>query len=267
MRKDYVIADVNKDQRQTEFVRKYWEKIWKELKEPDPSSQPLERKEQYRIMRPFLESFPEGAKLLDAGCGLGEWTVQLHQKGYDVQGMDLASETIKRLRNIFPDINFTTGDIRNTKLGSETFDCIFSWGVFEHFEEGLQPCIKEAHRLLKPGGLLFVSVPYDNFRHSLRSVRDRGLGKFADKKMRFYQWRFTRQELRLELSRADFNVLSIEHICKRDGLLRCLYHEFRLNHKWFLTKALSVALQPLFPGWLISHMILGVSRKPERMKD
>lgn len=212
-------------------------------------------------MSPFLRSLPKGAMLLDAGCGLGNWTVHFAKNGYSVLGMDIARETIEKLQELFPDIEFAVGDIRNTGLDSETFDCIFSWGVFEHFEEGMQPCIQEAYRLLKPGGFLFVSVPYDNFRHTLRSIRYRRQSGFASEKIQFYQWRLTRQEMLTELTRGGFDVIGIKQIGKRQGLLRCLYHEFRLHYDWLLTKGLSVILQPFFPAWLVSHMILGIAWK------
>jgi len=261
VRKDYITTSDYQAQGQTEFIKQYWEKIWRELGGPQRGDSKIFRREECRIMDPYLRLLPKNARLLDGGCGLGEWTVHFSMRGYSVLGMDIASDTIEKLKELFPDVDFVVGDIRNTGLESKLFDCIFSWGVFEHFEEGMQPCIREAYRLLKPCGLLFISVPYDNLRHALRSIRDHKQADFSDKKFRFYQWRFTRKELRTELCLGGFDVLSIKHICKLEGLLRCLHHEFRLHYSWFLTKGFGFILQPFVPGWLISHMILGVAQK------
>lgn len=263
MRKDYIVDKKLDDKGETEFVRDYWEQIWQDTRDSSRKLRPLKKREQFRIMEPYLATLPPEAAILDAGCGLGEWTYLMHQAGYNVHGLDLAAETIDRLQTMFPDVGFSVGDIRQTNFEDDSFDCIFSWGVFEHFEEGMQPCLLEARRILKPGGLLFISVPHDNLRHGLRSVRDKGTGSLKSGNTRFYQWRFTRAELRIEVVRSDMQVLDIRQICKRDGIFRCLYHEFRLPHEWFLTRALSKLLQPLFPAFLVSHMILGIARKPK----
>ena len=263
MRKDFIPAGSYGHGDETEFVRAFWERTWKAKGGPRRSPSNVKRREEYRIMAPFLERLPRNARLLDGGCGLGNWTVYFSKRGYSVLGMDVAGETVEKLQEIFPDVDFLVGDIRNTGLEAKSFDCVFSWGVFEHFEEGVHPCIREAFRLLKPGGYLFVSVPYDNVRHALRSIRDHKRVDFNDKNMRFYQWRFTRKELRTELRLGGFDVLEIRQICKSQGILRSLYHEFGLHYDWFVTKGLSLLLRPFVPAWLVSHMILSIAKKPD----
>jgi ubiquinone/menaquinone biosynthesis C-methylase UbiE len=89
-----------------------------------------------------------------------------------VIGLDISKATIERLSEIFPDHNFIVGDIRSTGFDDESFDAYFSWGTFEHFEIGLGPCFKEANRILKKGGYLFVSVPFQNGRHLRKDRRE-----------------------------------------------------------------------------------------------
>ena len=263
MRKDYIKSSNNQARDPTEFIKQYWEQKWREQGEPQQSDSKIACREEYRIITSYLRLLPKNARLLDGGCGLGNWTVYFSKRGYSVLGIDIAGETIKKLQALFPDVDFLVGDIRNTGLEAKSFDCVFSWGVFEHFEEGVHPCIREAFRLLKPGGYLFVSVPYDNVRHALRSIRDHKRVDFNDKNMRFYQWRFTRKELRTELRLGGFDVLEIRQICKSQGILRSLYHEFGLHYDWFVTKGLSLLLRPFVPAWLVSHMILSIAKKPD----
>ncbi|MEE9209269.1 MAG: hypothetical protein V3U23_02360, partial [Kiloniellales bacterium] len=107
------------------------------------------------------------------------------------------------------------------------------------------------------------SVPFDNLRHGLRAAFDRRRQQApANRAARFYQWRLTRGELRDELGQGGFELLDIRPIHKRQGILRSLHHEFGLDYRWFLTKGLSVVLQPFVPGPLIAHMLLAVARKP-----
>src|SRR5262249_17010217 len=115
-------------------------------------------------MKPYLDRLPKGSRLLDGGCGTGEWTLYFQQKGFDVCGLDISRTTVEKLKSYFPDSRFVVGDIRKTDFPDNTFDAYYSWGAFEHFEIGLGPCLDEAYRVLKPGGWLFISVPLHNGR-------------------------------------------------------------------------------------------------------
>jgi SAM-dependent methyltransferase len=259
MRKDYIAATEPTDH-ETEFVEKYWTDVWKREGGPQGHIDRIPRKEEYRAMAPYMEKLPSGARVLDGGCGLGDWTLFFARQGFSVAGLDLSRQTVKQLHMRFPEAEFVDGDIRQTSFPDASFDAYFSWGVFEHFETGLQGCIKEAFRVLKPGGHLFISVPLDNLRHAI-------LGTFARPRtevgnLRFYQWRLSRIELTRELSIGGFEVLKTIPISKRQGVLRSLHHEFGLPYDWLLTKGLSVVLAPLIPGVVIAHMVLAIARKP-----
>jgi len=263
MRKDFTIDTVSGSADETAFVEAYWTRVWEQEGGPKGAVSKIPSKPEFRIMKPYIAQLPEGARLLDGGCGLGDWTLYFSRNARPTLGLDISRDTVAKLKSLFPDADFAVGDIRDTAQPAESFDGYFSWGTFEHFEEGLDRCIAEAFRILRPGGYLFMTVPFDNLRQSLINAFD--LGRRAEpnrQPVRFYQWRLTRRELRDCLSFGGFQVLDIRPIHKRQGVLRSLHHELGLPYEWTLTKALSALVSPILPGMIFSHMIMAVARKP-----
>ena len=253
---------------ETAFVEEFWTTQWRDrTAAPDVSA--VARSEEYPLMAPVLDRLPPGSQILDGGCGLGAWTVFLAQRGFDVTGIDLSAATVQQLRRWFPEQRFIAGDLRHTEFADASFDAYFSWGTFEHFEVGLGECLTEARRLVRPGGWLFVSVPYHNWRTILRDMRalDRWDAAFDPERgyatpQRFYQWRLPKPELRRELEQHGFNVRRIEPIGKLTGAGRMLQWDLPIFTKG--TRAYNAACRTvaaLAPAWFISHMILAVAQR------
>ena len=263
MRKDYMNSAGSSDMDETGFVEDHWTKIWEQEGGPQGRIERIARQDEYRLMAPYIRSMSKDVRILDGGCGMGDWVLCLARKGFDITGLDLSRKTVAQLQARFPYAKFAAGDIRSTGFPDKSFDAYYSWGVFEHFEVGPGECLQEALRILKPGGTLFISVPLDNFRQSV-------IGTFAPARPhmegdRFYQYRFTRSELAREISSSGFELVSFHPIHKRQGVLRVLHHEFGMPYQWLLTRGLSVLLSPLIPAWWVAHMILAVARKPSRV--
>ena len=205
---------------------------------------------------------------LDGGCGLGQWTVYLTQKGFDIAGIDISQKTIGKLKEKFPECNFLVDDIRSTNFRDDYFNIYFSWGAFEHFEIGPGACFKEAHRILKRGGYLFVSVPYQNKRHLRRDQRDLFYwdNNFNNEKgyqqsMRFYQYRFTKPELKREFEINGFRCIGVKSIAKKNGIIRFMNEDLNISSTSKMYRILYRLLCAFMPREIISHLILGVGIK------
>lgn len=269
MKKDYeLVSDEQAHQSERDFVEAFWTQRWEARAQlPDPRC--VERKDEYRLMQPFLRSLPSGGRILDGGCGTGEWTVHLTNAGYRVTGLDLSRQTIERLNGVLPNYEFLCGDIRQTGFPDSSFDAYFSWGTFEHFEEGLDACVREAARILKPGGWLFITVPFQNWRHIVREARslqrwdphfDPQLG--YQRPLRFYQWRFTRPELRRELELRGFQVERMAPIHKVEGVARWAEWDMRwLSGRSVAARAARRGLSLVIPSAFIAHMVFAVARR------
>ncbi|MBI4347418.1 MAG: methyltransferase domain-containing protein [Elusimicrobia bacterium] len=269
MKKDYEpILEGSANRDETEHIRSSWTDRWSAFSAL-PNAASIAKREEYRLMAPYLAQLPRGARMFDGGCGLGEWTVYLTQLGYDVVGFDLSAPTIARLKAQLPDHRFEVGDIRATSFADASFDAYFSWGTFEHFELGMEACVREAYRILKPGGLLFASVPFQNLRHVFRDLgplhtwdehyeRKAGYGR----ELRFYQWRFTSPEFRRELELRGFRVQDLRPIGRRHGVNRFLQHEGRwLARIPFGAAAARRILTPILPSVLVAHMLWAAAEK------
>jgi SAM-dependent methyltransferase len=267
MKKDFVPADKDMLAAEIDFVEDFWTQRW-ESQAALPAPETVTLREEYKIMLPYLKGLPRGCRILDGGCGMGEWTVFLATQGFNTVGVDISERTIRRLQQNFLRGKFLRGDIRATGLEDASFDAYFSWGTFEHFETGLGECINEAYRVLKPGGLLFISVPFQNWRHILREMSPRyrwceafDITPGTRCSMRFYQWRFTKADLRQELEMRGFVVEKFMPIHKGEGWRRALVWDVHLRQGTRIFALADRFLGRLLPAPLIAHMIVAVARK------
>lgn len=102
-----------------------------------------------------------GLTALDIGCGTGNYSILLAQKGLKVTGIDISSRMLAKAKTKAAeenlDINFIRASAEKLLFADNYFDIVLSVSAFEFFPN-LQPALLEAHRVLKPGGRLVVGV-------------------------------------------------------------------------------------------------------------
>lgn len=163
------------------------------------------------IAKYFLEYLPKDAPILEAGCGLGAWVVYLSERSYDVFGVDDDLQLIERLKEWKPSLKVGWGDVRKLPYADNALGAVISLGVVEHFEEGCNDAMIEAHRVLRPGGLLFFSVPMNNpfrkaFAHPMRSLYIKWRKAKGDT-VHFAEYRFSRKEAEALLREYGFELI------------------------------------------------------------
>ena len=53
----------------------------------------MSRADEMLIMKPYLADM-KSKRVLDIGCGLGDWVMYLHDKGFDITGLDISQKTV-----------------------------------------------------------------------------------------------------------------------------------------------------------------------------
>jgi SAM-dependent methyltransferase len=114
----------------------------------------------------FLEMVSLNARILDYGCGYGRVCSQLVDAGYrDVTGIDISQKMIERGRELDGRLNLHTFQGIPTGFAPGSFDLCLLLTVLTCIpsDDGQRKTIGEIHRLLRPGGILFVSdLPLQN---------------------------------------------------------------------------------------------------------
>lgn len=106
--------------------------------------------------------YPEGSRVLEAGCGVGAQTVYLAANSplakitaidISVSSLDEAQQTVRRRG--YTNVAFKQADFFDLPFGQESFDHVFVCFVLEHLPEP-EAALKALGRVLKKGGTLTV---------------------------------------------------------------------------------------------------------------
>ena len=107
--------------------------------------------------------FPKQGRLLELGCGAGDFTLWAAKLGYEVEGVDISPFAIqwaieKALQRGLP-ANFQVGDVLDlSRYASDTFDIVLDGHCFHCIiGDDRRRFLREAFRVLKPGGIFHVN--------------------------------------------------------------------------------------------------------------
>lgn len=109
------------------------------------------------------------------------------------------------------------GDIHHLTLPDNSVDAMLCINLLEHVEEP-QQAVREAYRVLKPGGYLYIEVPFLFYYHPME-------GYYKD----FF--RFTKDGL--EYMTKDFTTVEMQNVRGALGTTMNLFPIFSKKTKWF----------------------------------
>jgi 2-polyprenyl-6-hydroxyphenyl methylase/3-demethylubiquinone-9 3-methyltransferase len=102
-------------------------------------------------------------RILDAGCGDGNFTASLVERGFEVCGIDSSVNGIAQAKTRHPQIHFARGSVYNDMCaafgGCPPFDALVSIEVIEHLFSP-RDFLRQCHAAVRPNGLLIITTPY-----------------------------------------------------------------------------------------------------------
>ena len=109
------------------------------------------------VIHAFGEGPFEGQKFLDLGCGTGEISRFLHERGGEPLGLDISLEMCMQAADRSPGLPFLPFDMSDPlPFEDGCYDGVIALGCLEYLED-LPATVAEIHRVLKPGGI-FLGV-------------------------------------------------------------------------------------------------------------
>ena len=117
-----------------------------------------------RVLAGAGEHLRRDADILDMGCGSGWWLDVFRERGVDparLHGVDAIEERIAAGRERLPDSDLRVGDIRRLRYVGGMFSVVLIVSVLSDLKTGedVDAALREAVRVLAPGGVLLVYEP------------------------------------------------------------------------------------------------------------
>jgi ubiquinone/menaquinone biosynthesis C-methylase UbiE len=135
---------------------------------------------QKRLVLMESEAELRGRRMLDCGCGTGQYVLALLAAGADVWGIEYEEAKVAEFKSRNPEVaqRVSVGDIQSIAFDDNSFDIVLANEVLEHVPDDRQG-LREMYRVLKDGGQLFVFSPNRLYPFEIHGVYTRSSDRFV----------------------------------------------------------------------------------------
>jgi SAM-dependent methyltransferase len=115
---------------------------------------------QYKLIGHIIRKYniAKKSKVLDLGCGRGDFLEPFKNADIDISGVDFAENSIRELKKRGYAVKQCDFEKNTVPFGDDYFDIVFSKSVIEHLSDPGK-YLSEIKRILKPGGRLIIMTP------------------------------------------------------------------------------------------------------------
>lgn len=167
-------------------VVSYWDKAARVYKEKQEQSSYVAINK--KIVQKRFSNL-NNKKVLDMGCGYGNYTDYFNEIGADVIGIDASCTMLEMAKQNYPNCHFKQMDItKPIAFDDNTFDIIFCNQVLMDIEN-IEFIFSECSRLLKVGGIFYYTIVHPAFYDGtwLKDKDGFAYAKFLDKYLSSYE--------------------------------------------------------------------------------
>ncbi len=181
----------------------------------------------------------QGEKILDLGCGNGRFSEIVGDKA-NYYGVDVSEKLVEIAKKKYPNKNFLVSQPLTLFFKNNFFDKIFCLAVLHHLpsKKNRKDFLKEIKRILKPGGLLILTVwdlsSYPKaksllFKYTLLKL----IGKTKlDFKDIFYPWKNNEGEILIQRYIHIFSEKELKRLVKSAGFVIKEKGILQRSEKW-----------------------------------
>ncbi len=112
-----------------------------------------------RRVRDVLRFKRPPGRALDIGCGKGELSLALHERGFECAGIDMKPRIISHLQAHFPQVAWRCASTADLAALSGRFDVLTMYHVLEHISDP-KAALRAVKALANPGALIVIEVPH-----------------------------------------------------------------------------------------------------------
>lgn len=156
----------------------------------------LDRRKTYKgriLNRVVQELVGDGGTVIDVGCGVGDNLKLIFRQNLTLKGLEYSANSLARAKKVLGAMDLRQGSAVTMPFDSNSADLIMCIEVLEHIPDQYQ-ALREIRRVLKPEGVLLLSVPYRRWFPSYYTF----MGHIRH---------YTREELQQLLIESGFDVV------------------------------------------------------------
>jgi SAM-dependent methyltransferase len=107
----------------------------------------------------LIEKRVKPGRILDVGSGFGFFLQYMAERGWRGDGIEISQTGRNYCRDHFPGLRIESTPLPDPSISDSSYDAVTLFYVIEHLTDPLK-VLREAYRLLRPGGVLLLRWPH-----------------------------------------------------------------------------------------------------------